>query len=816
MENVGCMAFSIKIAPITVFFIASGSILLADDTDTVDFAHDIVPILREHCFECHGGDEAEGGFSINNRRLFLEGEAAIPGDAVESLFLQLIEDPDPEYRMPSKDKPPVPEEEIELLKRWVNEGMEWETGFAFGEPAYQAPLRPRLPALPAPKDGRGHPVDRLVDTYLAESDIYQPKPLDDATFLRRVSMDLVGLLPTVEETRTFLSDKSPEKRERAIESLLSRDIDYTEHWLTFWNDLLRNDYDGTGFITGGRSQISSWLYGSLKENKPYDSMISELIAPPSDESSGFIDGIKWRGVVSAGQSLPVQFAQSVSQSFLGINLKCASCHDSFIDQWTLADSYNLAAVYSEEPLELTRCDKPTGVMAKAAWLFPEIGQVDPSAPKTERLAQLADLFTHPQNGRVTRTIVNRLWAQLMGRGIVHPLDAMGTGALELRSARLARLRFQENGYDIKRTLRLIANSHAYQSQASSLDEGDNADYVYRGPVSKRLTAEQFVDAVWRVGNAAPAVMDAPIARDKVSDSLAEELSVPSTWIWGASLDHGLPPHGERVIAYRTFSPAKPLSSATFVAAADLEYEVIFNGERIFSGRGWKDLKAGVITSRIRPQENRLLIGAENAGSRPNAAGIFCAIRLEYSDGSHEVIQTDEQWLTRSIPPDTADLTEYDLDSGDWDRARIANDTGWENGTNERAGTILAKAYVGREKPVRAALVKNNSLMRALGRPNRDQIVTSRPNELTTLEAVDLSTSFPLIDHLRSGAGRLLERHEKDPTTLIDDIYLTLMTRFPSKSEQRLLRGALGRNPDTEDVTDVLWALAMTPEFFILR
>lgn len=810
------MAFSIKIAPITVFFIASGSILLADDTDTVDFAHDIVPILREHCFECHGRDEAEGGFSINNRRLFLEGEAAIPGDAVESLFLQLIEDPDPEYRMPSKDKPPVPEEEIELLKRWVNEGMEWETGFAFGEPAYQAPLRPRLPALPAPKDGRGHPVDRLVDTYLAESDIYQLKPLDDATFLRRVSMDLVGLLPTVEETRTFLSDKSPEKRERAIESLLSRDIDYTEHWLTFWNDLLRNDYDGTGFITGGRSQISSWLYGSLKENKPYDSMISELIAPPSDESSGFIDGIKWRGVVSAGQSLPVQFAQSVSQSFLGINLKCASCHDSFIDQWTLADSYNLAAVYSEEPLELTRCDKPTGVMAKAAWLFPEIGQVDPSAPKTERLAQLAALFTHPQNGRVTRTIVNRLWAQLMGRGIVHPLDAMGTEPWSADLLDWLAYDFQENGYDIKGTLRLIANSRAYQSQASSLDEGDNSDYVYRGPVSKRLTAEQFVDAVWRVGNAAPAVMDAPIARDKVSDGLAEELSVPSTWIWGASLDHGLPPHGERVIAYRTFSPAKPLSSATFVAAADLEYEVIFNGERIFSGRGWKDLKAGVITSRIRPQENRMLIGAENAGSKPNAAGIFCAIRLEYSDGSHEVIQTDEQWLTRSIPPDTADLTEYDLDSGDWDRARIANDTGWEKGTNERAGTILAKAYVGRDKPVRAALVKNNSLMRALGRPNRDQIVTSRPNELTTLEAVDLSTSFPLIDHLRSGAGRLLERHEKDPTTLIDDIYLTLMTRFPSKSEQRLLRGALGRNPDTEDVTDVLWALAMTPEFFILR
>ncbi len=810
------MAFSKENSPIALFFLASGRMLLATETDKVDFAHDIVPILREHCFECHGGDEAEGGFSINNRRLFLEGEAAIPGDAVESLFLQLIEDPDPEYRMPSKDNPPVPEEQVELLKRWVNEGVEWETGFAFGEPAYKAPLRPRLPALPAPKDGRDHPVDRLVDTYLAEHDIPQPKRLDDAKFLRRVSMDLVGLLPTVEETRTFLSDKSPEKRERAIESLLARDIDYTEHWLTFWNDLLRNDYDGTGFITGGRSQISSWLYAALKENKAYDLMISELIAPPNEESSGFIDGIEWRGVVSAGQSLPIQFAQSVSQSFLGINLKCASCHDSFIDQWTLADSYNLAAVYSEQPLELTRCDKPTGVMAKAAWLFPEIGQVDPAAPKTERLAQLADLFTDPQNGRFTRTIVNRLWAQLMGRGIVHPLDAMGTEPWNGDLLDWLAYDFQENGYDIKRTLRLITNSHAYQSQASSLDEGDNSDYVYRGPVSKRLTAEQFVDAVWGVGCAAPAAMDAPVARDKVSESLIEELSVPSTWIWGASLDHGLPPHGERVIAYLTFSPAKPLSSATLIAAADLEYEVIFNGERIFSGRGWKDLKAGVITSRIRPEENRLLIGAENAGSKPNTAGIFCAIRLEYDDGSHVVMQTDEQWLTRSIPPDTADLTEYDLDSGHWDRARVASDTGWEKGTNERAGTILAKAYVGRDKPVRAALVKNNSLMRALGRPNRDQIVTSRPKELTTLEAVDLSTSFPLIDHLRSGAGRMLERHEKDPATLIDDIFLTLMTRFPSKSEQRLLRGALGQNPDTEAVTDLLWALSMTPEFFILR
>ncbi|MEX2026644.1 MAG: DUF1549 domain-containing protein, partial [Pirellulaceae bacterium] len=141
--------------------------------------------------------------------------------------------------------------------------------------------------------------------------------------------------------------------------------EYAEHWLTFWNDLLRNDYAGTGFITGGRKQISKWLYEALVANKPYDQFARELIAPPTADSTGFADGIRWRGEVSAGQTVEIQFAQSVGQAFLGINLKCASCHDSFIDRWTLEDAYGLAAVYSQRPLELHRCDKPVGKMAQA-------------------------------------------------------------------------------------------------------------------------------------------------------------------------------------------------------------------------------------------------------------------------------------------------------------------------------------------------------------------------------------------------------------------------------------------------------------------
>ena len=118
--------------------------------------------------------------------------------------------------------------------------------------------------------------------------------------------------------------------------------------------------------------------------------------------------------------------------------------------------------------------------------------------------------------------------------------------------------------------------------------------------------------------------------------------------------------------------------------------------------------------------------------------------------------------------------------------------------------------------LRASLFKADSLMRSLGRPNRDQIVTSRPNELTTLEAVDLFTSEDLMKYLGLGAEKLIEARGIDKDAIIEDVYLGLLTRFPNRKEKALLRKTLGRNPDADKLTDLLWALVMTPEFFIMR
>jgi len=792
---------------------------LGQDEKSVDFAHDIVPILKDHCFECHGGDEAEGGFSLNTRRLFLEGEAAIPGDAEESLFIQLIEDPDPEYRMPSDEKPPVPEAEVALLKRWVNEGMQWDAGFTFGEPAYEPPLRPRLPKLPPAIEGRDHPIDRLIDSYLNNGDHTRPEPLSDAAFLRRAYLDLIGLLPTSDEARAFLEDEAPDKRTRLIDDLLSRDIDYTEHWLTFWNDLLRNDYEGTGFITGGRKQVSAWLYHSLRDNKPFDKMVRELIAPADEQSAGFIDGIKWRGTVSAGQTLPIQFSQSVSQAFLGINMKCASCHDSFVDRWTLDEAYGLAAIYSEEPMELFRCDKPTGVMAKAAWLFPEIGQVDASAPKQERLEQLANLFTHPENGRVPRTIVNRLWAQMMGRGIVHPLDAMGTEPWNADLLDWLAYYFQESSFDLKRTLRLIATSQAYQSIGYTNPNADSDEtFAYTGPNPKRLTAEQFVDAIWQLSDSAPASFDAPVIRGSIEPDLAEELSLPSSWVWGPSVDGGnLPQHGERILLRREFVPKGSIRSANIIAAADNAFVLYLNNKPIFSGDNSNELKAAPVAYRLEPEGNRILIVAENRGPKPSPAGVFCALRVEYENGRVETIITDESWQVSETIPKGERPSNWNLDAFTWESARVLPDPTWKKKTDPKIGKTLAEASASSSHRVRASLVKADALMRSLGRPNRDQIVTSRPNELTALEAVELSTSIDLIEALEEGAKDLIESDSANDTRLlIDEIYLKLLSRYPDRKEATMLHRALGRNPDQEAVTDLLWALVMTPEFFLIR
>jgi len=584
---------------------------------------------------------------MNTRELLVDSGNVQPGKPDESKLIELILASDKEIQMPPEDQERLTATEIAALKKWIADGVPWDDGFSFAPVAWEPPLKPRRPDLPLSTDGRENPIDRILDADLAAHQVARPERIDDAVFLRRVSLDLVGLLPEPDRLAGFLADTAADKRNTIVRELLDDRIPYADHWLTFFNDLLRNDYSGTGFITGGRQQVSAWLYEALLTNKPFDQFARELIAPPTAASQGYIDGIRWRGEVSAGQTVEIQFAQSVSQSFLGINMKCASCHDSFIDRWKLDEAYGLAAIYASQPMEIHRCDKPIGRQSEAKWLFPELGAIDPAAPKEERLLQLAVLMTHPDNGRFTRTIANRLWYKLMGRGIVHPLDAMQSKPWNEDLLDALAVHLQDEKYDIKSVLYLIATSDAYQSESVVREQTTDTvsqGFIYRGPIARRMTAEQFLDSVWQITGSAPAAFDAPVLR-----AIADEAET----------------HGD--------------------------------------------------------------------------------VRM-----------------------------------------------------------------------TRTSLLKSDFLMRSLGRPMREQIVSMRPSELTTLEAVDLTNGSTLANYLTQGATRLADRWRDDRAGLIDHLHQFAFSRMPTAEERSIMESALSPAPAAQEIEDVLWAILMMPEFMLVR
>ena len=148
---------------------------------------------------------------------------------------------------------------------------------------------------------------------------------------------------------------------------------YAEHWISFWNDLLRNE-DGVTYFseTAGRKSITDWLLASLESNLPYDQFVTKLLNPsaPTDPE-GFLVGVNWRGETSAAVTPWMQASQNSAQVFLGINLKCNACHDSFVSKWKLKDAYSLAAYFSPDPrLQMFRCDVAQNRYAEPGFLVP--------------------------------------------------------------------------------------------------------------------------------------------------------------------------------------------------------------------------------------------------------------------------------------------------------------------------------------------------------------------------------------------------------------------------------------------------------------
>jgi mono/diheme cytochrome c family protein len=471
------------------------------EAQELDLNGQVRAIFAHNCYSCHSAEKIKGELRLDKKRMVFKGGKSgpviIPGDPGKSELMRRITLPrNHKEAMPSKEKQ-LSEHEIAIIKFWIEKGAPWPD-VADGQSVFRvAKLEPRMPALPSATSNLNNPVDVWVNDYFKKKNITWPATVDDRTYLRRIYLDIIGLVPTPQEQEAFSKDTRPDKRALWVRQLLNREDDYAMHWLTFWNDALRNDYTGTGYITGGRFDITSWLYTAIKTNKPYNQFVKELINPEK-ESKGFVAGIKWRGTINASQRTEMQAAQNVAQVFLGLNLKCASCHDSFISDWKLTDAYAFANIFADTTLEINRCDKPTGKFAGTRILWQELGTVDSTAVTAVKLQQLAENLTKPANGRLYRTIVNRIWAQLMGRGIVEPVDAMDNEPWNQDLLDWMASDFVRGNYNIKEIIYRIATSKTYQLPSVGIKDANKIiaqDFEFKGMLRRRMSAEQFTDAI---------------------------------------------------------------------------------------------------------------------------------------------------------------------------------------------------------------------------------------------------------------------------------------------------------------------------------
>ena len=490
--------------------------LAAPRANAVDFATQIHPIFVTRCVPCHSGDKPPAGLSFVDRASMLKGGASgaaiTPGESKTSLVMLRITHQKGALMPPVGE--PLTSEQIATIAAWIDEGAIWPDAKTTAASEWVAPIAPRVPDVPP--GAETNQLDRFIDDYLRRHNLPVAKLVSDAVYTRRVYFDLWGLPPTPNQLKRFLQDHDPQRREHLIDKLLVNRRLYAGHWISWWNDLLRNDTGVTYY--GDRKLITDWLFRALQWNQSYQLMVSQLVNPvQKDDPDGFLIGVNWRGTVNASQTPYMQAAQNTAQIFLGVNLKCASCHDSFINKYKLRESYGMAALFApESKLELVRCDVKQGKYVAPQLLYPELGAVREDASLTDRHAAAAAFFTDRRNGRVARTIVNRYWQKLFGRGLVEPVDDMDSEPWDPDLLDWLASDFTAHGSDLQYLLRLIMTSNAYQMPAQVSQERPDRPYVFRGPFVRRLTAEQFADSVsmstgqWRTmpqGNEAVRVRD---------------------------------------------------------------------------------------------------------------------------------------------------------------------------------------------------------------------------------------------------------------------------------------------------------------------
>lgn len=438
------------------------------------------------------------------------------------------------------------------------------------------PLGAPVDSLPPVKNF----IDQHVFANLKQIGV-PPSPLcDDSTFLRRISLDIGGRLPTAEETKAFLASREPDKRDRAIEALL-RSPDYADYFANKWTSLLKNTRADAADITSNFA-FHAWMRDSLLANTKYDQIVRQILA-----STGTIVSnppVAWYKRVKE----PTTQLEDVAQLFLGVRMQCAQCHHHPFERWTQAEYYRLAAFFSQigrKPTAIAGEDlifhkrgiaqtehRKTHVMLKPAGLGePELD----IAPDDDPRLALVDWMSQKDNPFFAKSLVNRYWKHFFKRGLVEPEDDLRDTNPPTNPDLFEALAksFTESGYDLKALVRTLTQSHAYQlsSTPNPYNAVDRQAYSHYYP--RRMTAEVMLDSIDMVTGSKTDFADLPAGTRAISlpDNSYNRAS-PFLKVFGR-------PEGASVCECERVQSASLAQSLHLMNAADVKAKLSASGGR---------------------------------------------------------------------------------------------------------------------------------------------------------------------------------------------------------------------------------------------
>jgi hypothetical protein len=351
-------------------------------------------------------------------------------------------------------------------------------------------------------------IDELVDQKLAQLNLPPSPPCDDATFLRRASLDTIGTLPTVDEVKAFLADAAPDKRDRLIDSLLARK-EFIDYWTYKWSDVLM--INGTLLRPQAVKAYYTWLKSQVEKNTPWDELVRQILTATG---SSFENGAT---NFYALQQSPEEMTENACQAFMGLSIGCAKCHNHPLEKWSNDQYYAMANLFARVKAKGWGGEPRNGdgqrtvyVATSGELVQPRTGKPQPPTPldgdpvafddPSDRRLVLAKWMTSPENPYFSRSIANRVWANYFGKGLVEQIDDLRVSNPasneELLSA--AAKYVADSKFDLKPLMKAILQSNAYQRSSDPLPGNETEERFYSRYYPKRLMAEVLLDAVSQV------------------------------------------------------------------------------------------------------------------------------------------------------------------------------------------------------------------------------------------------------------------------------------------------------------------------------